>query len=386
MPSISHRRRAARSRALRSTASTSCGRWRRPTSRRATATTARPIRWCRFPIASATAGWCSAARSFSSTRNWPGVNHPMHGDGWAHAWQVVRSDAQSAEIVYEHERAGDEGGWPFRYRARQSYRLDVRSADRSTMSLENLEDRPVPAGIGLHPFFVRDADSELHCRTEAVWRTDAEVLPIERIVVPPAWDFSRSRNVNEVTLDNCFDGWDGRATIGWPQPEAAARSRGVADLPPSRDLRAARPAVLLRRAGEPRQRPGRPHAARCREHARRRDRLSFRTGNCEETPCLSFAFYPSLKGRSVFVSGGGSGIGASIVEHFAAQGAKVGFVDINEPASTEVAEEDRRAVPEMRHPRREGLPGRDRRGRGQARRHHRAGQQRRARRSPRSRT
>jgi D-xylose 1-dehydrogenase len=50
-----------------------------------------------------------------------------------------------------------------------------------------------------------------------------------------------------------------------------------------------------------------------------------------------FANYPSLAGRSVFVSGGGSGIGASIVEHFAAQGAKVGFVDINEPASKEIA-------------------------------------------------
>ena len=46
-----------------------------------------------------------------------------------------------------------------------------------------------------------------------------------------------------------------------------------------------------------------------------------------------FAIYPSLAGRSVFVSGGGSGIGASIVEHFAEQGAKVGFVDIDVPAS-----------------------------------------------------
>jgi NAD(P)-dependent dehydrogenase (short-subunit alcohol dehydrogenase family) len=51
----------------------------------------------------------------------------------------------------------------------------------------------------------------------------------------------------------------------------------------------------------------------------------------------SFATYPSLKDRSVFVSGGGSGIGASIVEHFAAQGSKVAFVDINEAASKSVA-------------------------------------------------
>ena len=50
-----------------------------------------------------------------------------------------------------------------------------------------------------------------------------------------------------------------------------------------------------------------------------------------------FASYPSLKGRSVFVSGGGSGIGASTVEHFAGQGSKVAFVDIDEPASKAVA-------------------------------------------------
>jgi NAD(P)-dependent dehydrogenase (short-subunit alcohol dehydrogenase family) len=52
----------------------------------------------------------------------------------------------------------------------------------------------------------------------------------------------------------------------------------------------------------------------------------------------SFASYPSLKDRSVFVSGGGSGIGASIVEHFAAQGSKVGFVDIDEAASKAIAD------------------------------------------------
>jgi NAD(P)-dependent dehydrogenase (short-subunit alcohol dehydrogenase family) len=51
-----------------------------------------------------------------------------------------------------------------------------------------------------------------------------------------------------------------------------------------------------------------------------------------------YAIYPSLKGRGVFVSGGGSGIGASFVEHFAAQGANVAFVDLAEEASSALAE------------------------------------------------
>jgi D-xylose 1-dehydrogenase len=40
------------------------------------------------------------------------------------------------------------------------------------------------------------------------------------------------------------------------------------------------------------------------------------------------ALYPSLRGRVVFITGGGSGIGASLTQAFARQGAKVAFVDI----------------------------------------------------------
>ena len=46
-----------------------------------------------------------------------------------------------------------------------------------------------------------------------------------------------------------------------------------------------------------------------------------------------FARYPSLNGKTVFVSGGASGIGAQIVKAFAEQGAKVGFIDLDEGAA-----------------------------------------------------
>jgi len=39
--------------------------------------------------------------------------------------------------------------------------------------------------------------------------------------------------------------------------------------------------------------------------------------------------YPSLEGRSVFITGGATGIGAAMVEAFALQGAKVAFVDLD---------------------------------------------------------
>ena len=43
--------------------------------------------------------------------------------------------------------------------------------------------------------------------------------------------------------------------------------------------------------------------------------------------------YLDLKDKRVFITGGGSGIGASIVEHFCEQDSEVYFVDINKKES-----------------------------------------------------
>ena len=49
--------------------------------------------------------------------------------------------------------------------------------------------------------------------------------------------------------------------------------------------------------------------------------------------------FPSLQNRSVFVTGGGSGIGAAIVAAFAEQGARVAFVDVAREASESLAQQ-----------------------------------------------
>ena len=52
-----------------------------------------------------------------------------------------------------------------------------------------------------------------------------------------------------------------------------------------------------------------------------------------------FATYPSLRGRKVFITGGATGIGAAMVEAFAAQGAVVGHLDLATEAAEALADQ-----------------------------------------------
>ncbi len=51
-----------------------------------------------------------------------------------------------------------------------------------------------------------------------------------------------------------------------------------------------------------------------------------------------FATYPSLSGKVVLISGGATGLGAEFVAQFAAQGARVAFVDIQDEAGHDLVE------------------------------------------------
>ena len=58
---------------------------------------------------------------------------------------------------------------------------------------------------------------------------------------------------------------------------------------------------------------------------------------------MTGAVYPDLKGASVFITGGGSGIGASLTEGFLRQGAKVAFVQRSDASDFAVEMEEKTA-------------------------------------------
>ena len=160
--------------------------------------------------------------------NWSGGPHPIHGDAWLRPWRVERSEDASATLVYEH----DGRGWPVRYRARQLFRLDERGLHLE-ISVENIDTRSMPAGIGVHPYFPKTPASRFAAKLGHVWLSDAELIPTERVAVPKDWSFAEERALGSLVLDNCFGDWDGKAAIAWP--ESATRLEIVAD-PPLRHL------------------------------------------------------------------------------------------------------------------------------------------------------
>ncbi len=144
-------------------------------------------------------------------RNWSEDPHPLHGQGWRAPWTVIAASTAGATLRFDG--GGDE--WPWAYRCEQGFQLfpDGLSIE---LSIENLSATPMPAMLGLHPYFPDAAHARLLARTPRVWLTDRAALPLEEVTTRPEWRFEPARAVGAVSLDHCFAGWNGIATLQWP--------------------------------------------------------------------------------------------------------------------------------------------------------------------------
>lgn len=150
--------------------------------------------------------------------------HALHGDGWRSVWTLVDGSGP-ATLMYRNTSAS----WPWLYEARQLLAFDDNEAS-VTVSVRNLSDRPMPWGIGLHPYFPVGPKTRLAFQAEGVWETGPDQLP-SRLSPPGAvFDWSGGAPVADAPfVDHCYSGC-GPARLTQDDHEVVVRASDTAPL------------------------------------------------------------------------------------------------------------------------------------------------------------
>ncbi|TKW64164.1 MAG: aldose 1-epimerase [Paracoccus denitrificans] len=143
----------------------------------------------------------------------PNATDPLylHGDGWLSDWTVEQAGKTRADLLLE-TRAPDLG--VHTYRARQTFLLR-QNCLRIEMEVTNLAPDAMPFGLGLHPFMPHN-DAEITFSAAAFWTEGEGSLPLIRRPVAGMIDFSAGQGIPDMWLNNAYEGWDGRASVRWP--------------------------------------------------------------------------------------------------------------------------------------------------------------------------
>ena len=159
-------------------------------------------------------GFDHVGRHHPLTPNRDGEPFPIHGDAWLQPWQVQSQMATRLELrlLSRHFQ-----GSPYHFEASQTVEL-LPDGLRIDLTVTHLGANPLPYGIGLHPYLDSGQDAWLQAHADGVWQSEASALPNRHSpTIPSDWDYREPRRVAGQTVDHCFTGWDGQATITWPQ-------------------------------------------------------------------------------------------------------------------------------------------------------------------------
>jgi aldose 1-epimerase len=162
-------------------------------------------------------GFTFAGKFHPLQPNLPGEPYPIHGNGFSSAWSVRNASAEKVELSLRSSGPG-----PFCYEARASYALSA-GALSMWLSVGNLGPEPLPFGLGFHPWLVRTPGTLLQAKAKQVVFENGDHLPNGEAPVAShvEWDFAAPRALPADWVNNAFLGWDGRATILWPDRKLA---------------------------------------------------------------------------------------------------------------------------------------------------------------------
>ena len=167
--------------------------------------------------------------TYQLARNFPPEEHAIHGHGWQNRWRAQAQQDGSATLVFDFPRDGGEDPWPTTYRAEQRFELGETSL-AVEIAVTNTGDRSMPAGLGLHPYFVRTPDCRLTANTGQMWESDETMMPTRLVTPPAALDPNLGVKPSTAVLDSCYAGFGGRAEIEWPEWDAKLTMQSEASL------------------------------------------------------------------------------------------------------------------------------------------------------------
>lgn len=153
-----------------------------------------------------------AGREYRLQPNFGTSRHSIHGHGWQRPWQVTAQGDRSVTLAYSH----DGSDWPQPYCVEQRVAL-AEGALTVEITVTNKGCEPMPAGLGLHPYFPRTPDCRLTAPVAQMWASDAEVLPTVLVAPAPGADPNAGLRPAGAALDNVFTGFGGHAVIDWPE-------------------------------------------------------------------------------------------------------------------------------------------------------------------------
>ncbi len=150
---------------------------------------------------------------YQLARNFRGEPHTIHGNGWMHPWTVDSAGDREARLSFEHRPLGSAASeWPFRYIARERFRLHDRGLD-ITMEVINGDSRVMPAGLGFHPYVPCGQSTTVQFDAGYVWLSGSSGLPAEKLPVSGHWDFRQPQPIEPPKIDDCYAGWSGTVHV-----------------------------------------------------------------------------------------------------------------------------------------------------------------------------
>ena len=157
-------------------------------------------------------------QSYHLRPNWPD-GQTIHGDVRDRTVQCNTLDAVTLECMYD-SRTAPKPNFPFDFTLKKTYRLEANTLI-THLQLTNTSGKPMPAGLGIHPYFVRrmpgSTDPVLQMRATGVYDVDEHVIPSTAArPITPDLDFSVPRNAYLSFIDRVYNGWDGLASLEWP--------------------------------------------------------------------------------------------------------------------------------------------------------------------------